>query len=345
LKIAACTEVEVKLTVEPIRLHLAHTFTIAGGSSDSRDAVAVVLEHDGITGHGAAAPNPRHGEDQAGVLQALTGIQLSGDLSAYTRVLTAITSVLKGRTSALAALEMAVMDWNGKALNVPLYRLWGLDARDMPPTSYTIGIDTPEKVKIKTREASDYQVLKVKLGGENDREMIETIRDVSDQTIRVDANEGWHDREEALREIQWLAERNVEFVEQPMPADRFDDMVWLKQRSPLPLIADEAFTGAADVPKLSQAYHGVNFKLMKGGGIQAAHDALTLARMYEMRIMLGCMIEPSISIAAAAHLGPLMDYVDLDGNVLLGNDPYHGHPIKDGRIQLRNQPGLGVEPV
>lgn len=330
--------------MQPYRVHLTHTFTIANRSSDSRDVVLVALEHDGLTGYGAAAPNPRYGEDQASVLKAFEGLALPGHLWAYSAFLDEVLPALNDQFAARAALDMAVMDWNGKALNVPLYRLWGLDPQDMPLTSMTIGIDTPEVVRQKTREASDYGVLKVKLGGEGDRLMIQAIREVSDQVIRVDANEGWHDRETAIREIEWLAGQGIEFVEQPMPADRFQDMVWLKARSPLPLMADESFTKSEDFPRLAEGFHGVNFKLMKGGGLQAARDTITLARIHGLRVMLGCMIEPSVSIAAAAHLGPLADYVDLDGNLLIGNDPFVGHPVVDGGIQLRDLPGLGVLP-
>jgi len=206
----------------------------------------------------------------------------------------------------------------------------------------TIAIDAPDRVRERAREASGFRVLKLKLGGAQDHAMVNAVREVTDTPIRGDANEGFPDRETAIREIKWLASHNVELVEQPLPADRLEDMVWLKARSPLPLIADEAFLQSRDLSKLANAYHGINAKLVKRGGTLAARETITLARSHGVRVMLGCTVVSSLGIAAAAHLAPLADYVDLDGNLLLANDPYVGHPIVDGRIALRDAPGLGV---
>ena len=240
------------------------------------------------------------------------------------------------------ARELAVMDWVGESLGAPLYRLWDIDPAKMPPTSMTIAIDAPDRVRERAREASGFRVLKLKLGGAQDHAMVNAVREVTDTPIRGDANEGFPDRETAIREIEWLASHNVELVEQPLPADRLEDMMWLKARSPLPLIADEAFLRSRDLSKLANAYHGINIKLVKCGGTLAARETITLARSHGLRVMLGCTVESSLGIAAAAHLAPLADYVDLDGNLLIANDPYVGHPIVDGRIALRDAPGLGV---
>jgi L-alanine-DL-glutamate epimerase-like enolase superfamily enzyme len=244
--------------------------------------------------------------------------------------------------AARAAVDAAVMDWTGKSVGDPLYRIFAADPAEMPPTSMTIAIGEPDRVRRRALEARDFEVLKIKLGGPADRAMVNAIREVTDAVIRGDANEGYPDRETALREIEWLAGRNVELVEQPLPADRIDDMVWLKQRSPLPLMADEAFLESADLPKVAHCYHGINIKLVKCGGTLAARDAISAARSLGLEVMLGCTIESSLGIAAAAHLAPLVDYADLDGNLLIANDPFVGHPVVEGRIRLRDAPGLGI---
>lgn len=258
--------------------------------------------------------------------------------AAYVPLLRTLKRAAPTEHAARAAMDAAIMDWLGKSLGAPLFRLWGLDSVAMPPTSMTIAIDAPDRV----RETSDFHVLKLKLGGADDHAMVKAIREVTDRPIRGDANEGFPDRETALREIEWLAGHNVELMEQPLPAARLEDMVWLKERSPLPVIADEAFLCSRDLPNLAEAYNGINVKLVKCGGTLAAREAIMLARSYDLEVMLGCTVESSLGIAAAAHLAPLVDYVDLDGNLLLSNDPYVGHPVVDGRIALRDAPGLGI---
>jgi L-alanine-DL-glutamate epimerase-like enolase superfamily enzyme len=234
------------------------------------------------------------------------------------------------------------MDWTGKSIGAPLYEIFSADPAQMPPTSMSIAIDAPDGVRRRALEASEFTLLKLKLGGREDHAMVNAIREVTDCPIRVDANEGYSDRETALREIEWLAERNVELVEQPLPADRFDDMTWLKQRSPLLIIADEAFLQSRDLAQVADCYHGINLKLVKCGGTLAARDAISAARSSGLKVMIGCTIESSLGIAAAAHLAPLADYADLDGNLLIANDPFVGHPVVEGRIRLRDAPGLGI---
>ncbi|NJO38299.1 MAG: dipeptide epimerase [Rhizobiales bacterium] len=243
----------------------------------------------------------------------------------------------------MAAIDAAIMDWVGKSRRMPLFRVHGADPALMPPTSMTIAIDQPERVQARAREAAHFRILKIKLGGADDRAMIEAIRAVTDVPIRGDANEGYPDRETALREIEWLAARHVELIEQPLPAGRPDDLAWLKARSPLPLIADEGFAALEDIPALADSYHGINIKLVKSGGSLAALDATRAARRHGLAVMLGCTIESSLGIAAAAHLAPLADHVDLDGNLLIADDPFSGLPVEDGRIMLSDLPGLGID--
>ncbi|MDJ0837216.1 MAG: dipeptide epimerase [Acidobacteriota bacterium] len=337
----------MKCSIFDHRIDLKHTFTIANRSSDWRPNLSVRLEYEGIRGYGLAAPNPRYGETPEScraALEAMCG-QLEGDPRAYEPMIRKMLASHPGEYAAKAALDMAIMDLAGKLLGAPLYRMWGLDPAAMPPTSFTIGIDTPEKVAQRAAEARGFRVLKIKLGSGDDQAIIRAIRTVTDVPVRVDANEGWTDRETALREIEQLAKQGIELVEQPMPAAQVEDMIWLKARSPLPLIADEAFTAVGDLITIGEAYHGVNLKLMKCGGTLIARDAIAMARSLGLKIMLGCMVESALGIAAAAHLGPLADFPDLDGNLLISNDPYSAHPVSDGRIRLLDAPGLGVAPL
>jgi L-alanine-DL-glutamate epimerase-like enolase superfamily enzyme len=326
-------------------LRLRHAFTLSRGSIREKQSLFVELIHDGVVGRGEAAPIPRYGETPQSCLAALERMReaMPESPAAYVPLLRMLEHAAPDAHAARAAIDAAIMDWLGKSLGAPLYGLWGLNPADMPPTSMTIGIDAPDRVRERAREASDFHVLKLKFGGSEDRAMVKAIRDVTDRSIRGDANEGYPDRETAVREIEWLAGKNVELMEQPLPAARLEDIRWLKERSPLPLIADEAFLSARDLPNIAEAYDGVNVKLVKCGGTLAAREAITLARSYGLKVMLGCTVESSLGIAAAAHLALLADYVDLDGNLLLSNDPYIGHPVVNGRIALRDAPGLGID--
>jgi L-alanine-DL-glutamate epimerase-like enolase superfamily enzyme len=325
-------------------LRLRNAFTLSRGSIREKQSLVVELTHEGLVGRGEAAPIARYGETPESCLGALERMReaMPESPAAYVPLLRTLKRVAPNEHAARAAMDAAIMDWLGKSLGAPLYRLWGLDPAAMPPTSMTIAIDAPDRVRERAREASGFHVLKLKLGGAEDHAMVKAIREVTDRPIRGDANEGFPDRETALREIEWLAGHNVELVEQPLSAARLEDMVWLKERSPLPIIADEAFIRSKDLSVLAQAYHGINVKLVKCGGTLAAREAITLARSHGLEVMLGCTIESSLGIAAAAHLAPLADYVDLDGNLLIANDPYIGHPVVDGRIALRDAPGLGI---
>jgi L-alanine-DL-glutamate epimerase-like enolase superfamily enzyme len=250
---------------------------------------------------------------------------------------------VEGEWAGKAAIDIAVMDWIGQKLGVPLYRYFGLDARDTPVTTFSIGIDNPEVTRQKVREAADFPVLKIKVGLDTDEATIAAVRSATDKPLRVDANEGWTDKEVAVRKINWLATQGVEFVEQPMPADRLEDMHWVHERAHVPLIADEACRHASDIPKLAGAFDGVNVKLDKAGGILEAYRMIQVAKALGLKTMLGCMVSSSVSVTAAAHLSPLVNYADLDGNLLIANDPFTGVLVEKGKLILPNRPGLGLQ--
>ena len=331
----------MKLAFTERTLRPKTAFTLSRERIAERRSVFVELEHEGLTAYGEGSPIARHGETAESCRAALERMRAAmgdADPRAYVTLIPSLQPLAMGSNAALAAMDAAIMDWVGKVRGVPLYRLHGADPARMPPTSMTIAIDTPDNVRVRASEASGFHVLKLKLGGDHDRAMIEAIREVTEVPIRGDANEGYPDRETALREIEWLAERNVELIEQPLPAAAVDDMAWLKERSPMPLVADEAFTGVAAMPELAEVYHGINIKLVKSGGMLAASDVIERARRHGLSVMLGSTIESSLGVAAGAHLAPLVDYADLDGNLLLANDPFDGHPVVDGRIPCATRP-------
>lgn len=339
------------LRFRPYTLELKHAFSIASNTRTSTPAMLVEIEHDGVIGYGEAAMPPYLGETQETAAaffgRAAPLLAAAADPFQREEILPAVDALAPGNTAAKAAIDIALHDWIGRRLGAPWFRIWGLDPAKAPVTSYTIGIDTPEIVRAKTREASIYKIIKVKLGrsAESDRMMIDAIRDVTATPITVDANQGWRDREEALRMIEWLAGRGVVFIEQPMPKEQIDDTAWLRSRSPLPLIADENVQRLADVRKCHGAFDGVNLKLMKCTGLREAHAMIGLARALGLKVMLGCMTETSCAISAAAQLSPLVDWADLDGAVLIRNDCFDGATIVDGRITLPDRPGIGVRRI
>ena len=327
------------------RLTLRHTWTIARNSSEFKDNVFVRIERDGAEGWGEAAPNVRYGETAertAAVLSQAARVFEAGDWFEYVQMRRDWQRVTTGQSCAGAALDMAVLDWVGRKLGSPLYRMWGLDPAQAPLTSFSIGIDTPEVVREKVREAAEFPLLKIKVGRDNDAEILAAVRDVTDCPLRVDANEGWRDKEVALERIQWLQGLGVELIEQPLPADMLEETAWLRERVDIPIIADEAVKKAEDLPKLAGAYDGINIKLMKAGGLQEALAMIHTARALGMKVMLGCMVASSVAITAAAHLAPLVDYADLDGHLLIDNDPFVGVAVDRGRLILSDRPGLGV---
>lgn len=334
------------LRFTPHTLELRHAFTIATATRISTPAMLVEVEHEGITGYGEAAMPPYLGESQATASAFLARVNLGRIADPYRleEILPAIDALAPGNTAAKAAVDIALHDWIGKKLGAPWHRIWGLDPAKAPVTSFTIGIDTPDIVRQKTREAAPYKIIKVKLGRDpaTDRALIDAIREVTDRPITVDANQGWPDRTDALRIIEWLATRGVLFIEQPMPKENPDDTAWLRERSPLPLIADESVQRLPDVRRALGVFDGINIKLMKCTGLREAHKMITLARALGLKVMLGCMTETSCAISAAAQLSPLVDWADLDGALLIKNDLFAGTTIVGGKITLNDLPGIGV---
>jgi L-alanine-DL-glutamate epimerase-like enolase superfamily enzyme len=335
----------MKLSWEPYELELRHTFTVASYSRKTTPGVQVRLEYDGFTGHGEASMPPYLGHTVESVCAFLQKVDLGPfkDPFQLEEILAYVDSLSEGDAPAKAAIDIALHDLYGQLLGQPLYRIWGLNPAKAPSTTFTIGIDTPEVVREKTLEcASRFNILKVKVGLDNDVQMIETIRSVTDLPLAVDANQGWHDRFQALDMIYWLREHGVVMVEQPLPVDRIDDQAWLNERSPLPIFADEACQRLVDVPALRGIYSGINIKLMKCTGLREAHKMVDLARSLGMKVMLGCMTETSCGISAAAQLSPAVDFADLDGNLLISNDIFDGVKVVDGKLKLPDRPGIGV---
>jgi L-Ala-D/L-Glu epimerase len=335
----------LSLSFLPYDLQLRHTFTLANSSRNNTPDMLTRLEIDGVIGYGEASMPPYLEENIETATRFLTSLDLGqfNDPFQMDNILQYVDSVMPGNTAAKAAVDIALHDLVGKLMKQPWYKIWGFDPSDTPNTSFTIGIDTPEVVKQKVAEAAPYKILKVKLGQSTDRQMIETIRSVTDRPLCVDVNQGWTDRIKALEMIHWLKENGVVFVEQPMPKTAIDDMAWLTQNSPLPTIADESVQRLPDLMKIHGVYNGINIKLMKCTGMREAHQMLTLARSLDMKVMIGCMTETSCAISAAAQLAPKADWADLDGNLLISNDPYSGMQIVDGKVTLVDKPGIGVK--
>jgi L-alanine-DL-glutamate epimerase-like enolase superfamily enzyme len=306
--------------------------------------VIVEFEKDGIIAFGEASPNARYGETVETVENFFKTIDVDNvsDPLKIETINSYLDTISTGNSSARCAVDIAMHDWVCKKLRVPLYKYFDADKNKIPVSSFTIGIDTPDAVIRKVKEAENYPILKIKVGFPGDEEIIKTIRGETNKPLRVDANEGWKSKEEALEKIEWLATQNVEFVEQPLPAAQIEDARWLHKRSPLPTVADEALS-LYGVDELSTAYDGINIKLQKNGGLFKARKLIDEARSHKMKIMLGCMIESSVGISAAAHLSPLVDWNDLDGNVLITNDPFYGIVNENGKLILNDAPGLGVE--
>ncbi|HLK65154.1 MAG TPA: dipeptide epimerase [Bryobacteraceae bacterium] len=336
------------LTTKIVRLNLQHTWTTTMSSSQYRDTLHVSYARDGITGHGEGAPIVRYHEDAEGARKAVESVRdllLASDPMHFAKTMSKVFEQVQGEWAGKAAIDIALMDWVGQKLGIPLYSYFGLDPADTPLTTFSIGIDTPEITRQKTREAADYPILKVKVGLATDEPTIEAVRSVTDKPLRVDANEGWKNKEEAVAKINWLEKHGVQFIEQPLPAEMIEETRWIRSRVHIPIIADEACQRASDIPKLKEAFDGVNVKLDKSGGILEAYRMIEIAKSLGMKTMLGCMVSSSVSVTAAAHLSPLVDFADLDGNLLIGNDPFHGVRVEKGKLILPKRPGLGLTPA
>lgn len=341
---------QMKLRFFPYELKLRHVFTVAAYSRSTTPDVQVELEYDGVIGYGEASMPP-YLQKELGTMDSVMaflrrvqeGIGRFSDPFQMEDILAYVDSLSESNAAAKAAVDIALHDLVGKLLQAPWYKLWGLNKDKAPSTTFTIGIDTADVVREKTKECADrFNILKVKLGGDNDKEMIETIRSVTSLPIAVDANQGWTDRLQALDMIYWLKEQGIVMVEQPMPKERIDDIAWITRQSPLPIFADEGVQRLKDVAALKGVYTGINIKLMKCTGMREAWKMLNLARALDMKVMVGCMTETSCACSAAAQLSPAVDFADLDGNLLIANDRFRGMEVVKGKTVLPDLPGIGV---
>ena len=300
-----------------------------------------------MVGYGEASLPPYLGETQASVIEFLKKVDLSGfsDPTQLEEILTYVDGIAINNTAAKAAVDIALHDLVGKIIGAPWYKMYGLNKTDVPDTTFTIGIDTDDVVREKTRETlGRFNILKVKVGGPDDKRMIEAIRSVTDLPLAVDANQGWKDRSEALDMIFWLKEKGIVMVEQPMSKYDLDNIAWLTQESPLPIFADESVQRLHDVKRLKEVFSGINIKLMKCTGMREAWKMRNFAHAMGMKVMMGCMTETSCAISAASQLYAGMDFADLDGALLIANDCFDGAKLENGKIIASDLPGIGVVP-
>ena len=342
------------LQYRPYPLLLQHTFTVSGCSRSQTPDVLITLRHGDVIGYGEASMPPYLGESIESVCHFLSQVDMSqfDDPFRTDEILDYVMQLDQQPTwsgqarnfAAKAAIDIALHDLQGKLLGHPLWQLFGHSPERCTYTTYTIGIDTEEVVRQKVREVEGrFGRLKVKVGIEGDKELIKAIRSVSDLPLTVDANQGWKNREEALESILWLKDQGVIMVEQPLCKEDVEGLRWLTKRSPLPIILDESIQGPADVLRLNGCCHGINIKLMKCGGLREARKMIDIARLQGMQVMLGCMTETTCAVTAAAQLAPCADYLDLDGNLLIANDPFvGGMTVQKGLVTLQNEPGLGI---
>jgi L-alanine-DL-glutamate epimerase-like enolase superfamily enzyme len=335
------------LSYEFLDLNTRHPFVIArGGASGWRTVWVRLRDSEGVEGWGEAAPNRFYGETAETVavaLEVLRPLIESFDPHDLEGAEQAMEKALRFNASARSAVSAALHDLVAKRLGVPLYRLWGLNPARAPRSSFTIGIADDETLRKRVEEAGPYPILKVKLGTDRDRDILHVIRKAApDKTLRVDANAAWTPRQ-AVRMAEILHDYDVEFLEQPLPAQDIEGLRFVRERSPIPVIADESCLTSKDVARLAGVVDGVNLKLAKCGGLREALKIITTARAHGMLVMAGCMIESSLGIGAAAHLASLLDFADLDGAALLSNDPFSGVSIDEGRIAVSDAPGIGVE--
>ena len=334
----------MKLSYTKYRIQCTHPFGISRSSHDHYDIVYLYLEHDGIIGRGEAAPSGRYDEFTDHITEILDkGINLPQEIDDPEVFSKHIFNQCNGIKSLEVAFSMAILDLWCQQNSYPLYEYLNADPMQAPHTSYTISIGDMDLISEKVNEGAPYSILKVKLGMgvDKDKEIMKAIRLETDKIIRVDANEGW-DLETGIEMCQWLSEKGVEFVEQPFKSTNLKDTAELRKKSPLPLIADENSLQSGDIPGIEGIFDGINIKLMKCGSLFEALRMIKMARDRDMKIMLGCMIESSIGITAAAHLSPLVDFADLDGNLLINNDPYQGVGVEGGKLILPEGNGLGI---
>lgn len=333
--------------IETMRLAHADPFRITRPNADEGHSTSVIVtlrDADGRIGYGEAAPDPYYGETPATVLAALATYRPlveRGDAAAFSRT---APELLNRNPSARAALETALLDLQAQGAGLPLHEALDAPAPEAPETDFSVGLDEPEVVAERVARAArrGFRIVKLKLGGTRDEETLQAVRAAFEGVLRVDANTGWRDHEQAVQMVRLCAEAGVEFVEQPMPRHALVDLARLQAASPIPIVADESAETLEDLPNLAGVVAGVNIKLMKCGGPLEALAMIRLARELGLRVMLGCMVETSVAITAMAHLAALADWLDLDGNLLLAGDPFEGAGVESGRLRLPERPGIGV---
>jgi L-alanine-DL-glutamate epimerase-like enolase superfamily enzyme len=334
----------MKLTWQPFELELKHPFTIAKFSRTSTPIMLVQIEHEGQIGYGEASMVPYMGESHESAAAFLNKVDVSQFKFPFNfeAIINYLDSLEPGNPAIKAAIDIALHDLEGKLLNKPCWQLAGSNPALMPVTSYTIGMDTPEVFLKKVKEAEGFKVIKVKLGRDTDKELINIIRSVTQVPIYVDANQGWTDRHQSLEMCHWLQEQGVVLIEQPMLKTDIDGNAWLTQHSPIPIIGDEAVQRLGDVEKAAGVYHGINVKLMKSAGMYEGRQMILKAKKLGLKVLIGCMSETSCASLAAAALAPLCDWADIDGPFLTTNNPYKAPAFADGKYVLSNNPGLGL---
>jgi len=334
----------LRLAHEVLTLRTAHPFSIARGTQSEYRVVWVrLVDADGVEGWGEADPSWYYGETAETVVAALGPLAatLPDDPFRLEEAEAAMLRALRGNAAARMAVSAALHDLAGKRLGVPLWKWWGLDPTRAPRSSFTIGLDTPERVRAKVREAASFPVLKIKVGTPDDAAILRAVRETTDRPLRVDANAGWTAKQ-AVERLPLLEEIGVELIEQPVAPDDLDGLAAVRRAARMPVIADESCRTAADIPRLAGVVDGINIKLAKCGSLREAQRMIAVARAHHLAVMVGCMIETSLGITAAAHLAPLLDYLDLDGALLLAHDPFAGASVAAGQVALPTSPGLGV---
>ena len=335
----------MKISYNPFELNLKHPFTIAKFSRTSTPIMLMEISHEGYTGFGEASMVPYMGENIESAMAFMAKVDLSW-LKApfdFDEVIAYLDSIAPGNPNIKAAVDIALHDLRGKMEQKPCFQYFSSDPANMPPTSYTLGIDTPEVLLQKIKEGENCHIIKVKLGRDNDKDLINTIRSASDKPLYVDANQGWTDRQQGLDMVCWLHEQGVVLIEQPMAKDDPDSNAWITEQSPIAIVGDESVQRFADVEKAQGVYHAINMKLMKSAGMHEGYRMIMKAKELGLKTMIGCMSETSCGTLAAAALAPLCDWADLDGPFLTSNNPYNDPDFKDGKWVLSDLPGLGLK--
>jgi len=337
----------IKISCKPFELELKHPFSISKFTRTSTPIMLLKLQYEDVVGYGEASMVPYMGESFESAqhfLNLIDWTKISFPFS-FPEIIAYLDQLATGQPAIKAAIDIALNDIQGKILNKPCYEIYGAMPQNMPATSYTIGIDTLDVIREKLKDAAAFKIIKVKLGRDNDREIIETIRSMTDVPLFVDANQGWTDQIKAIDLIYWLHDKGVVLIEQPMDKHNLDGNAWLTQRSPIPLLADEGVQRLSDMDALKGAYHGINVKLMKSCGMYEGHQMILKARSFGMKVLIGCMSETSCATLAAAALAPLCNWADLDGPWLTKNNPFANPKFENGKYILQNLPGLGLEGI